>query len=99
MTDETMTASVSTDASLEKALESAGWVHPNAPAGFPTPGHAQAAAMIPEEVDHLKEIALLATQAKTASPAGVELISDQILVHVAALQEPSPTPVAAEPSA
>jgi hypothetical protein len=99
MTDATTTETAPTETNLEKALEAAGWVHPNAPAGFPTPGHAQAAAMTPEEVDHLKEIALLATQAKTASPAGVELISDQILAHVAALQEPSPTPVAAEPSA
>lgn len=88
MTDATVTDATATDANLEKALESAGWVHPNTPAGFPTPGHAQAAAMSAEEVDHLNEIAELATQAKTATPAGVELISDQILAHVAALQAP-----------
>lgn len=73
-------------AALVKAVEAAGYVHPDAPAGFKTPGHALAAAMPAEEVDHLKEIADLATQACTASPAGVETISAQILAHVAALQ-------------
>ncbi len=86
MTDVSTTETKPTESATDKALESAGWVHPNAPEGFPTPGHAQAAAMPADEVDRLKEIALLATQAKTASPAGVELISDQILAHVAALQ-------------
>jgi hypothetical protein len=88
MTDAITTEAAPTETALEKALESAGWVHPDAPPGFPTPGHAQAAAMTPEEVDHLKEIADLAVQAKTASPSGVEVISDQILAHVAALQAP-----------
>lgn len=73
-------------AKLAESLESAGWVHPDAPAGFTTPGHAQAAAMPAEEVDHLTAIAELATQAKTATPAGVELISDQIVAHVEALK-------------
>jgi len=94
MTDVT-TTEVATETNLEKALEAAGWVHPDAPAGFPTPGHAQAAAMTPEEVDHLKAIADLATQAKTASPSGVEVISDQILAHVAALQADQPAAIEA----
>ena len=97
MTDVTTTEVAPTETALEKALESAGWVHPDAPAGFPTPGHAQAAAMTPVEVDYLKDIAALAVQAKTASPSGVEAISDQILALVAGLQE-SGQPVAVEAS-
>lgn len=71
---------------LVKTLESAGWTHPAAPPGFLTPGHAMAAAETPAEVDHLAEIASLAAQAKTATPSGVEQISDQIIAHVEALQ-------------
>lgn len=73
-------------AALVKTLEAAGWVHPDAPAGFPTPGHAMAAAEKPEAVNHLKEIAALAEQAKTATPSGVDSIADQILAHVSALE-------------
>lgn len=93
-----MTDTVTTEApetELDKALEAAGWVHPAAPDGHPTPGHKMAAEQSPEEVDHLKEIATLAAQARTASPAGVETISDQILAHVAALQG-AEQPVAVE---
>lgn len=86
MSDVTETAAPVPETALDKALESAGWVHPAAPEGFPTPGHKMAAEETPEEVDRLAEIAALATQAKTSSPAGVELITDQILAHVAALQ-------------
>lgn len=70
---------------LVKAVEAAGYVHPEAPAGFPTPGHAMAAQEVAEPVDHLKEIAALAELAKTATPSGVQSIADQILGHVEAL--------------
>jgi hypothetical protein len=73
-------------AALVKAVEAAGFVHPNAPAGFPTPGHAMAAAETPEAVDHLKEIAALAALAKVSSQSGVDTIADQIIQHVEALQ-------------
>lgn len=71
---------------LVKAVEAAGFVHPNAPAGFPTPGHAMAAAEKPEAVDHLAEIAALADLAKVSSQSGVDAIADKIIAHVAALQ-------------
>jgi hypothetical protein len=73
-------------AKLVAAVEAAGFVHPNAPAGFPTPGHAMAAAETPEAVDHLKEIAELAALAKVSSQSGVDTIADQIIAHVEALQ-------------
>lgn len=63
----------------------AGYVHPEAPEGFPTPGHKMAAEQAEEPVNHLNEIAALALQIKKASPAGCETISDQILQHVSAL--------------
>lgn len=87
MADTTTPQAPQTDADkLVKAVEAAGYIHPDAPAGFATPGHAQAAAMPAEEVDHLAEIAALAGQARTASPAGIETISDQILAHVEAMK-------------
>ena len=87
MPNATNTAAETDAAALVKTLEAAGWVHPDAPPGFPTPGHAQAAAMPAVEVDHLKEIAALAAQAKTATPSGVDAIADQITAHVVALQD------------
>lgn len=89
MVDATTTAPTLSDAdaaALVKAVEAAGYVHELAPPGFPTPGHAQAAAMPAVEVDHLKSIADLAAAAKTATPSGVDTIADQILAHVDALQ-------------
>jgi hypothetical protein len=83
-----LTATVETSAEkLEKAVEAAGYVHPEAPEGFATPGHKLAAEQGVDPVDHLKEIAALAQAARTASPAGIETISDQILAHVAALSQ------------
>lgn len=87
MVDETTTAAQTDADKLAAAIKAAGWTHPDAPPGFPTPGHALAAAETPAEVDHLVEIADLAAQAKTATPSGVDAIADQITAHVAALQE------------
>lgn len=83
------TAPTETDADkLVKAVEAAGYVHPEAPEGFPTPGHKLAAEATADPVDHLAEIAALASEARKASPAGVETISDKILAHIEALGGP-----------
>lgn len=68
------------------AAARAAYVHPDAPEGYPTPGHKLAAEAEAEPVDHLAEIAALATEARKASQSGVETISDKILAHVEALR-------------
>lgn len=80
MTDET----VSTEAKPLAPVVS--YVHPDAPEGYPTPGHKLAAEAAAEPVDHLAEIAALASEVRKASPAGCESISDKILAHVEALR-------------
>jgi hypothetical protein len=80
-------ADVTSAEKLEKAVEAAGYVHPEAPEGFATPGHKLASEQTPDAIDHLKEIAALAQAARTSSPAGIETISDQILSHVEALSK------------
>jgi hypothetical protein len=63
---------------LLKAVEAAGFVHPS-PAVTPPTVNANASA-------HLDAIAQLAIDALSASPAGIETISQQINAHVEALR-------------
>jgi hypothetical protein len=60
---------------LLKAVEAAGFVHP-AP-DVPTPANASV---------HLDAIAQLANDVLSASPSGLQTISQQILTHVEALR-------------
>lgn len=88
MDDTTKAANESDADKLVKAVEAAGYVHPDAPEGFATPGHKMAAehSASAEPTDHLKEISALAEQAKTATPSGVQSIADQIHAHVEAMK-------------
>lgn len=85
MTDEVVKPDPAAPATPAAAAPPA-YVHPEAPEGYPTPGHKLAAEQAEEPVDHLAEIAALATEARKASQSGVETISDKILAHVEALR-------------
>jgi hypothetical protein len=69
-----------------------GYVHPDAPDGYPTPGHKMAADEAEAEdhtdFDHLGRIGELATELKNATPSGANTIADKIHGHVRALRDP-----------
>jgi hypothetical protein len=66
--------------------------HPDAPDGYPTPGHKMAAEQEEAEdhvdYDHLGRIEELAHEVRNATPSGANAVSDKILSHVHALRNP-----------
>lgn len=69
-----------------------GYVHPDAPKDYPTPGHKMAAEQEEAEdhvdYDHLGRIEELAHEVRNATPSGANVVSDKILSHVHALRNP-----------